>query len=226
LSSAKLYRSIAANSRSSLLKNQAGLDKLAKNPADDSRRGISLILPVRLNGEAYGVLVDALSRIEPGQYFYPIGDLHVTIFDFVKAKDGFLVDMASEANFLDIARRACAETTAFELRFTGIVCSAEASLIAGYDGDALIDLRGRIRRALEAAEISNDERYRSLSSHATFMRFSEKFRSTKRFLVATDSYALRDFGSMQVHFAELVEHDWYNRAISRRVLGSCEFRQR
>jgi 2'-5' RNA ligase len=207
--------------REAIAANEPLVDTLVLDPARDFRRGISLILPVRPEESAYSELIAAMSGMEPDQYYYPIADLHVTIFDFVSAREGFAKDAAREAVFLDIASRACAGTEPFELRLEGIAFSREAGMMAGYDGGALVDLRSRIRAALSAAGIKNDERYRSRSAHCSFMRFAAKLRSPRRFLGEIEAWEEVRFGAASPGAARLVEHDWYNRQASLRDLGIC-----
>ena len=223
MSSAELYRAIREENRGDLEVNEPRLDGYVMDPSRDFRRGVSLILRIRLDEGAYKAFIDTLARVEPDQYYYPIGDLHTTIFDFARARAGFTRDSSRESAFFDIARSACAATYPFKLTFRGAICSREAGLIAGYDDDALVDLRQRIRDSLAAAEIDNDERYISRSAHCTFMLFAAKFRSPGRFLDAVDEWGEEDFGALFVQSAELVAHDWYNRMDSVRSLGICGF---
>ncbi|HWR11132.1 MAG TPA: 2'-5' RNA ligase family protein [Rectinemataceae bacterium] len=223
MSSEALYREIGERNRARLAANEPRLDGLVMDPLRDSRLGLSLIISARLDAGAYGRLVGALARIEPGHYYYPLRDLHTTVFDFVSAREDFVSDPTRESDFLEMAREACSAVGNFELRFRGVVFSAEAGLIGGYDDDALVDIRQRIREAMTRAGIMNDERYRSRSAHCTFMRFTEKFRSARRFLELAEAWEGSDFGAQTVHSACLVEHDWYNRKSSVRGIGTCEF---
>ncbi|MCX7027882.1 MAG: hypothetical protein NT061_10490 [Spirochaetes bacterium] len=86
MNSEELYRSIDERDRAKIAANDVAIDALAMNPRSDGRLGISLILPVRLDGETYERLVHRLAGIEPGQYYYPEADLHTTIFDFLSAR--------------------------------------------------------------------------------------------------------------------------------------------
>ncbi len=223
MSSHELYLAIGEKNRPFLDANEPIVDEFVLDPSRDSRKGISLILPIRLEGEAYRELIQSVSLIEPDQYYYPAGDLHTTIFDFVSARAGFASNPDLDMAFLDIASRACAAMKPFELRFEGVVCSREAGLIAGYDGDALIELRSRIRQELAEAGLKNDERYDSRSAHCCFMRFAARLRMPRRFLETIGSWDKVSFGASTYGAAELVEHDWYNRKTSLRKIGTCVF---
>ena len=221
MSSHELYLAIGEKNRPFLDANEPIVDEFVLDPSRDSRMGISLILPVRLDGATYRDLVQSMSLIEPDQYYYPPGDLHTTIFDFVSARAGFASNPDLDVAFLDIASRACAAMKPFELRFEGVVCSREAGLIAGYDGNALVELRSRIRQELIEAGLKNDERYNSPSAHCCFMRFAARLRMPRRFLETIGSWDKVSFGASTYGAAELVEHDWYNRRASLRKIGIC-----
>lgn len=223
MSSHELYLAIGEKNRPFLEANEPLVDDLVLDPTRDSRMGISLILPVRLDGAIYRDLIQSMSLIEPDQYYYPAGDLHTTIFDFVSARAGFASNPDLDLAFLDIAKRACSAMNPFELRFEGVVCSREAGLIAGYDGNALIELRSRIRQELAEAGLKNDERYNSRSAHCCFMRFAARLRMPRRFLETLGTREKVSFGASAYGAAELVEHDWYNRKASLRKIGTCVF---
>ena len=215
---AELYRAIREENIGFLRANEARIDKTLAEPSPDARRGVSLIIPVRIDPSAYVALLEEFAAIEPDQYYYPRDDLHTTIFDFLSAREGYVPDRGREEAFRLIAKETCRRFEAFSLCFRGVVFSREAGLLKGYDDEALIDLRERIRTALFDAGLGNDERYRSRSAHCTFMRFKAGLRFPDRFEAAMDAWGERDLGCVPVTSAELVEHDWYNRKVSKRII--------
>ena len=223
MSSEELYRSIGLRDRGRIAANDLAIDGLAMDPGRDSRLGISLILPAALHREAYAALIGGLGSIEPGQYYYPLEDLHTTVFDFRSCSEDYLRDEAAEAAFLSIARARCAGVDAPRILYRGVCCGREACLIPGYDGDALVALREGIRADMAAHGLVNSERYVSRSAHCSFLRFAAPLRSPPDFLAACDAFGNPEFGAPSFSSALLVEHDWYNRAASVRVIGECAF---
>lgn len=219
MSTIELYRSIRDENICFLRTNEVRVDERLASLASDTRRGISLIIPIRIDREIYADLVKEFSAIEPDQYYYPYDDLHTTIFDFASARENYVPDRGREEAFREISMEACRSLEPFRIRFRGVVFSREAGLLKGYDDDVLVDLRERIRKALHKAGIENDERYRSRSAHCTFMRFRAMLRFPERFAEKIEAWGERDFASERVTAAELVEHDWYNSQASKRILG-------
>lgn len=215
----ELYRAIREENIGFLRANEASVDEVLAGPSPDARRGVSLIIPVRIDPAVYAALLEEFTAIEPDQYYYPRDDLHTTVFDFLSAREGYVPDRGREEAFRLIAEEVCRRREAFSLRFRGVVFSREAGLLKGYDDEALIDLRERIRTALLEAGLGNDERYRSRSAHCTFMRFRAGLRCPGRFETVVNAWSERDLGNMPVTSAELVEHDWYNRKASKRIIG-------
>jgi len=54
------------------------------------------------------------------------------------------------------------------------------------------------------------------------MRFREELHFPGRFVDSMEVWGERDFGCAKVSFIELVEHDWYNRKASKRILGEID----
>jgi len=216
---AELYRAIREENIGFLRANEASVDEALAGPSPDARRGVSLVIPVRIDPAVYAALSEEFTAIEPDQYYYPCDDLHTTIFDFLSAREGYVPDRGREEEYRLIAEVACRRLEVFSLRFRGVAFSREAGLLKGYDDEVLTDLRERIRTALFKAGLGNDERYRSRSAHCTFMRFRAGLRCPSRFETAMDAWSERDLGNMPVTSAELVEHDWYNRRTSKRIIG-------
>jgi len=52
-------------------------DENLKDGSVDGRRGVGLVIPVNL-GSVYASLIEAFRSVEPGQYLYPVEDLHMT----------------------------------------------------------------------------------------------------------------------------------------------------
>ncbi len=186
---------------------------------EDGRRGVSLVMPVRGSGieEAYAGVVEAFSRVEPGQYYYPFSDLHVTIFDFLSVRAGYQRDGGLETAFAEVAADAL-EGFSLELEFRGLAFSPAAGLIRGFDGDGLVGLREGIRKGMRERGLALDERYESRSAHACFCRFREGPRRPLELCRLVEASRDTVIGQLRVGRVELVEHDWFNRAGTKRIV--------
>jgi hypothetical protein len=220
MSSTELYDSIRERGLERLRSGDALIDGWLGGKERDPRRGLSLIIPLKRALVPYGRLVEAFSSIDPGQYYYPTEDLHITIFDFLRARPGYVGDGRSEGAFLAVAGEVLASFGPFPIEMRGVAFSQEAGLIAGYDSDALVAVRASIRKLMADRGLANDERYESRSAHATFVRF-KRAPSNPSALCET-IIRMRDFelGAVTVDSAELVEHDWYNSSRTKRVIAA------
>lgn len=219
MSSPALYDEIYAAGIARIQSGQIESDPFLSSRKADTRRGISLIIPVQGIAKTYQQLVNTLAQLEPNQYYYPLEDLHFTVFDFIQAKPHYKRDDGLEQAFLSISQEAAQVTDAIEIELKGIVFSPAAGIIKGYDSNRLVSLRDHIRRLMDVQKLQNDERYASESAHVTFMRFREKLAHPNLFVKAVANYSEQDIGQEQVTRLELVEHDWYNSHRTKRIIG-------
>lgn len=219
MSSAALYENIRDANLARLAAGQVELDGTLAAGRPDTRRGVSLVIGVRGLTDAYAALVQRFRSVDPQQYYYPENDLHVTVFDFLTARNGYAENAELERAYLDLARDAARETPPFRLRLAGVVFSAAAGLIKGYDDDQLVALRARIRACMAERGLPIDERYASRSAHASFARFRNPPLDPARLMETIRASEETGLGELQVDSLELVEHDWYNAAASRRAIG-------
>ncbi|HOX33282.1 MAG TPA: hypothetical protein PLB91_13210 [Spirochaetales bacterium] len=219
MSSPALYEGIRSAGAAALRSGDIALDPVLAEGGPDRRRGLSLVIHPRGLGEAYEPLATGFAALEPEQYYYPAGDLHVTVFDFCSAREGYARDLESELAFLALALEAAAGSGPFPIAFRGVACSREAGLLAGYDGDRLVALRAAIRSRMLDRGLPNDERYESRSAHASFLRFRAPLRDGPRFLAELEARREEELGEALVEELELVEHDWFDSGGSRRLVG-------
>jgi hypothetical protein len=194
------------------------VDRVLAAGRPDARRGISLVIPADGIAPAYEALVADFAALDGEQYYYPRSDLHITIFDFLQAREGHAADPGHEASFREVSRSALALTGSFAIELRGVVFSRAAVLIKGYDGDRLCGLRKRIRAELGARRLGNDERYESSSAHISFARFRRRPSDPAALCGLIEASGEMDLGTLKIGAVELVEYDWYNSAASRRVL--------
>ena len=216
---AEVYRRIYSDSLGPLARGEAELDPFLLDPASDRRMGLSLVAPLPALGRAGASLAEAFREAEPGQYFYPPGDLHATVFDFVSARADYAPDAALERRLDAICSRAAASTGRLDIEFRGVVLGRAAGLIKGYAQGRLGPLRERLRSDLAEAGLPNTERYRSKTAHATFFRFSRPPRDPAALLRLAEDWSEAGLCVERSIALQLVEHDWYNRASTRRLIA-------
>jgi len=219
MSSFLLYDQIYREGSSKIIRANVELDTFLADHAADRRRGISLIITIRGIEKAYGELVSKFRAIAPEQYYYPFEDLHVTVFDFIQASEGYTREVEQENEFRLISHNALAGSARFSIDVRGTVFSGAAGLLAGYDDDFLVTLRNRIRQGMKSKGLKNDERYESSSAHVTFCRFAAKPSDPEGLVHLIDACRDLHLGTEIVAAMELVEHDWYNSQQTKRVIA-------
>ena len=219
LSSPELYDKISAASIARIQSGQIEIDPFSSRREADTRRGISLIIPVQGIAEPHQRLVETFAELEPEQYYYPLEDLHFTVFDFIQARTHYEHDERLVNAFLSISQEAAQAAEVFEIELRGIVFSPAAGIIKGYDSNRLVSLRDHIRRLMLAQGLQNDERYASESAHVTFMRFQSRLAYPALLVEAIAKHSEMEIGQLQVSRMELVEHDWYNSCGTKRIIG-------
>lgn len=225
MASRALYDSIAAAGESRIAAGMAEVDAFLASGAADGRRGLTLLYrPVAIL-PAYGRLRETADAAVPGQYLYPPEDLHVTVFDFVSAREGFRAGRALEESCIALCDSALRGAAPFAIEFRGVVFGAAAGLLCGYDRGRLTALRARIRRLLPPHGIPNSERYLSRSAHATFMRFARRPADTEALLAFARAHRETPLGTAPADRFQLVEHDWYDRAATRRLVAEFSARK-
>jgi 2'-5' RNA ligase len=220
MSSASLYNQIYTDNLHRISTGAIEVDPWLADRSADRRLGISLIIPIRGIGEEYGELLSKFRATEPEQYYYPLEDLHATVFDFIQASDGYIRDVDQENEFRLVSYNALAGCTPFSLDLRGPVFSGTAGLLAGYDDDLLITIRNRIRQGMKSKGLKNDERYESISAHVTFCRFRSPLQEPAGLVSLINACRKLHLGFEEVDCMELVEHDWYNSQATKRVIAT------
>jgi len=213
-----LYSRIHDTGRSRILAGEAEPDPWLNRLSEDTRMGISLIIPLSGSLPAYEGIAGKFRSCEPGQYYYPPGDLHITVFTLLTAVAGYRRDPAAEALFRDLFREVLKNWAPFTVDFRGVVFSPAAGMLAGFPDASLSVLRDRFRRELELRNLENQERYPAATSHATFLRFRRSLSRPEEFCRILDRERDTPAGRIAVTAMELVEHDWYNSERTRRGL--------
>jgi len=213
-----LYGRIHDSGRSRILGGEAETDPWLDRGSGDTRRGISLLISLSGGLPSYDGIAGKFRSCAPGQYYYPPGDLHITVFTLLTAVAGYRRDPAAEAQFRDLVREVLRSAGPFSVDFRGVVFSPAAGMLAGFPDAPLSVLRDRFRRELELRNLENQERYPAATAHATFLRFRRPLSRPEEFGRVMDRERETPAGRITVTAMELVEHDWYNSEGTRRVL--------
>jgi 2'-5' RNA ligase len=218
MSSVLLYNAIKAQNASYLENGNICIDDHLNDIPNDKRLGISLLIPINAIHKTYAAMAHEFSLIDPYQYYYPLNDIHITIFDFLKGSSNYHPDVYLEKIFAGMCGNLCNKIAPFIINFDGIVFCKDSLLIKGYDDGALVSIRSMIREEMSTNGIPLDERYNSESAHLTFCRFKSQLSHREQFARAVKKYSEYSLGEQRVDTIELVEHDWYNLVEKKRVI--------
>jgi hypothetical protein len=214
-----LYSSINSESHDKFNSGRYDVDPFLNAPETDQRLGITLLIP--LSGALthnFIALENDIHAIEPDQYFYPESDLHVTVLDLISARDDFKQSCADIGKFIRLIQKAVTGITPFRISFKGVILSGNGILVKGYYVRGLQDIRGRMREMAIANNIDFQERYQSISAHATIVRFKSTIKNWLRLRAFMKRERRCALGVMTVKELHLVIHDWYNR--KKEVVGT------
>ena len=225
MSSKLLYDRIFNDHINHIKNGNIETDYFLSSQSEDNRRGISLIIPIPFNSIKYSSLVNAFRDIESDQYYYPLSDLHITIFTFLSARDTYKNNKELEGEFIQITKTALDKLNKISVSFSGITFSKEAGFINGYDNDALISIRNDIRKEMDKRGLKIDERYKSETAHVTFMRFRNRISDINRFYNRIIENKDKKIEEINLRKIELVEHDWYNTEINKRVISTFNIKE-
>lgn len=207
------YDALFAAGRAALQAGQIATDEQLRALPLDTRRGLTVLVPVRgAAGAAIGRVQAALRAHEPGLYYYPPADLHVTLISLLTARPGRVPDLAVQHDYQALLSELAARTPPLRLRFAGLSLTAGAIMAQGYPDAAFQPLREAIRQRATTRGLPLDERYHSPTAHATIARFPP---GTPRAPAALAGWvgARRELplGEELITELHLVVHDWYNR---------------
>ncbi|MBE6829826.1 MAG: 2'-5' RNA ligase family protein [Ruminococcaceae bacterium] len=208
---ASLYSEIAERGTDCIRNSKEQIDPWLKHPEDDTRRGIALL--IRIPDEAKEQILrmeNALRKAEPDQYYYPASDFHITVLDILAAKPGFPCTHALAESYGGVLAEVLSCFQPFSVSLRGIIPSESALLVKGYSEETLAQIRRALRNGLHSHHLALDERYQTVSSHITFVRFMEQLQNRRELLRILEKNAGRGFGRFEVKSLQLVYHDWYD----------------
>lgn len=188
------------------------LDNSILSP-EDQRRGITLLARITnpVNREI-SRFSNAASSLEPDQYYYPPGDLHLTILSIITCVEGFHLSGIESQEYADIIRDCCSQFCPLKIEFRGLTASASCIMVQGFPDDGrLNNLRETLRERFSMSSLrhSIDSRYRIKTAHSTVIRFHKPIGDATSFVKLLEKYRDYDFGVLEVSQLELVFNDWY-----------------
>ena len=200
----------------------AELDPWVARKDADQRRGLTLL--VRPGVELARRMEELLAPLradEPGQYFQPATDLHLTVLSPFSAAVDHAPHLARLAEYQAAVAEALAGVPAVTVEVEGVTLSRGAVLAQGFPRDGtLACVRERLRTALTARGLDAglDRRYRLETAHLTLVRFAAPLRRPERFVRALAAARRHPFGIIEGREMELVVGDWYQSADRTRLV--------
>jgi 2'-5' RNA ligase len=213
---------------------QAGtveIDPLLASGQADRRRGLTVIIRPDCDlAEKFSSVAQKLARWEPGQYFYPLSDYHVTLLSLFTATENHEPFFARTPAYVEAVDEALRDGARFDIHFRGLTASANAVMIQGFPRDGTLErLRERVRERLRQVGLGQalDGRYRLQTAHVTIIRFRCPPRHLPQFLEELNSFRAHEFGVTRVEELQLVDNDWYLSAervkvVKRYPLRGCD----
>lgn len=196
--------------------------------AGDARRGLTLLArPSPAVADRLTAFLERLRALEPAQYYQPRGDMHHTVLSLFTATADPGPYLAHRQRYEAAVAEAAAAAPPFEIAVCGVTLSTGAVLAQGFPhGEALEDLRGRLRAALVARGLGAglDRRYRLVTAHTTIVRFAAPLHDPARFVAALADARATDFGVSRVDRLELVLSDWYHTAEREQAIRAYPLR--
>lgn len=206
-----------------LARGAAELDTLLDSPLD-TRRGLTVLArpPAAVTAAIEGLLAD-FQRLEPGQYYYPTTDMHLTILSLISAHAGFSLAAIEPAAYAEAVREALRAVPPFAIRYAGLTAVPGGILVQGFPLDeGLQHLRDALRAQFQHAGLAHsiDSRYRLQTAHTTVIRFRRPLANPTLVVAALARCRQQIIGTFEVDTVELVFSDWYQRARHTQLLAS------
>ncbi|NTU80502.1 MAG: hypothetical protein HGA45_14170 [Chloroflexales bacterium] len=162
--------------RPALATGAVELDPHLSGAQPDGRRGLSLILrPPAAIAATLGAFLAEAAQLEPGQYIYPVADLHLTVLSLFTATVQYQPHYARLARYRAATDAALQGAAPVRIAFRGITAVRGAVMIQGFPADeGLNQLRDRLRQELHAVGLGGelDRRYQIRAAHLIAIRFA------------------------------------------------------
>jgi 2'-5' RNA ligase len=207
------YKQLWTDALARFQKNEFEFDPLIDD-ATDQRFGLTIVIrPSQEVKASIEALLNAFRQIEPGQYYYPTDDMHVTVLSIVSCYNGFTRQSYTAKDYLKVIEKSLPDIHHFKIHFQGITASPGCVMVQGYPEGMLNLLRTNLRNSFKhtGLQTSFDKRYRLEVAHSTVVRFRNKINDKQKFINLLEHYRRHEFGTSMVNEIEFVFNDWYLR---------------
>jgi len=224
----KIYDDLFRSSVAEIEKGKIVTDNFL-NKIIDNRYGITLISRLhKSNLEKIELYIDRIRKIEPDQYFYKPGDLHLTILSIISCYDGFSLKNLNVSEYSEVIRNSLKNIKRFNISFKGITASPSCIMIQGFPENSMLnELRANLRKNFNVSDLENsiDLRYELRTAHITIVRFKEPLKNKSLFLNELKNSREFDFGITEINQLDLVFNDWYMKNEKKKLLKRFELNE-
>lgn len=205
-----LYTNINNNGISKIKNKEEKIDEYL-NHMEDRRMGLALLIRPSIQIQRKIAKVEqVLKQVEPNQYFYENYQHHVTLLDFITARQDFKYSKKQIEIYSTLVEDVLKNIKKFKIHCKGLVVSNDAILVKGFYENIMNQIRENLRKKIKENNLKNDERYKTMSSHITIARFKEPLKNRDKLLETLKMYEQYDFGEFYVSNIEFVYHNWYD----------------
>jgi 2'-5' RNA ligase len=207
----KIYDRLWETGFEKLSKNECGIDPNIDS-INDNRRGLTLIF--RLSPACSKKIVrfqNGCRSIEPGQYFYPEEDFHVTFLSLISCTQNLKFEEIETGTYSGIIEKVLIGKSKFNIEHKGITLTDSCVMVQGFAPGYLNELRDILRAETIKASVrqSIDKRYILKTAHTTIIRFKNNLKNSMEFVKYLEAERNTDFGNSEINKIELVYNDWY-----------------
>ena len=216
----QLYDTLFAQGAQAALTGQLVPDPHLRHPTADTRRGLTLLIPVApaVAAATADTLAD-LRTADPTLYYYPAPDLHLTLLTPLTGQPNQQLPTTLAQTYVAALREVLHDAPAFSIDFAGLTFTPAAVLLQGYPEPQLQQLREHVRQCLQEAALPLHERYRSISAHTTVVRFPVLPAHPGALVEYVAARRETPVRRQSVTELLLVWNDWYNRRERSRLLA-------
>lgn len=222
----QIYDSLFDQSIDEIRSGNIQTDQNLKNPANDNRRGISLIIkPDQRLISKIESLQNQLKSVEPFQYYQPKSDLHITLLSLISGYDGFDLKEIDIDEYIKLVQVTINQISNIKLHFQGITATREAVMVQGFPRDGTINsIRQELRRAFMVSGLKSsiDKRYTLKTAHITAVRFMNPLQNPQIFADALEKLREIELGEFEADKLFLVFNDWYQKQEKVEILKEFE----
>lgn len=214
------YNQLYVNAIQKIEQNKYETDDLIDN-ASDNRFGLTLLIrPCDEVKSRIQTFLKKVRSIDPGQYFYPETDIHVTVMSIVSCYDGFDLSLVDKNAYIKVIEESITRENKLNILFEGITASPSCVMVRGFANHYLDELRNKLRANYRksALEQSMDKRYSIRTAHSTVVRFKNTLKRKEDWLKTLKEYEQFYFGTCTPETIELVYNDWYQRTEKTKLL--------